>query len=336
MTTLSVHSAPEISIIVPIYNVEKYLQRCIDSLIAQTFQNIEILLIDDGSTDSSYKICCQNSARDTRIRIIHQQNGGASSARNCGLKNARGKYIMFCDGDDIVSPLWCEHLYSLLQADESYVPVCSYTEKLNDLGKKKSLKIADNTTFSLCKYYDFKKSGLAGYICNSIFIKEIITKNNITFRQRQTKGDYNEDLIFSLQYIQNMKGIIYCGYSDYAYLPHDNSLSRGSFSNNYLEKYIEKYFLWEHFLDSTGQSIWAPELADETLYHLFSFLQKEVSAHKLITRKFIMAVKSKDIERIVSHAKGSRENPILVNYIKKKQPIRLWIRLSMGKFKNQR
>lgn len=335
MALSSINPTPEVTIIVPLYNAEKYLQNCITSIISQTFQNIEILLIDDGSTDNSYKVCWQYAEIDPRIRIIYQQNSGASSARNCGLRNANGKYIMFCDSDDVVSPLWCEHLYSLLKANESYMPVCSYTQNLRDLGKKKYLEIEDNIKFSRSQYYRFKKAGLAGYICNTIFNREIITKNKITFREQKAKGDYNEDLIFVLQYIQKMDGIIYCGYADYAYLTHYNSLSRGSFPHNYLQKHIEKYFLWETFLTENNQSIWISDLADESLYYILQFFQNEVYIHNFITKKFIMAVKSKDVKRIVLQATGSKENPLLIDYLKKMQSIRLWAILSIGKFKNK-
>lgn len=95
--------SPEISVIVPIYNVEKYLRRCIDSILAQVFTNFELLLVDDGSTDSSGEICDDYSNIDHRIRVVHKANGGVSSARNIGLDNARGEWIAFIDADDWIS-----------------------------------------------------------------------------------------------------------------------------------------------------------------------------------------------------------------------------------------
>ena len=92
-----------VSIIIPVYNSEPYLSRCLDSVLAQTYPKIEVLLIDDGSTDNSYAICQQYAQRDSRMKVIHQQNQGAAAARNTGLDNATGEYIMFCDSDDILS-----------------------------------------------------------------------------------------------------------------------------------------------------------------------------------------------------------------------------------------
>ena len=89
-----------ISIVVPLYNVENYLKECIDSILTQSYHNLEIILVDDGSTDNSGKICDNYAKKDSRIKVIHKENGGASDARNYGIKEAKGKYIQFTDSDD--------------------------------------------------------------------------------------------------------------------------------------------------------------------------------------------------------------------------------------------
>ena len=98
---------PELSIIVPVYNVALYLNRCVDSILNQTYSDFELLLIDDGSTDISGVICDEYAVSDNRVKVIHKDNGGVSSARNVGINNSQGKYIMFCDSDDFVHPSWC-------------------------------------------------------------------------------------------------------------------------------------------------------------------------------------------------------------------------------------
>ena len=95
---------PVISVIVPVYNVEKYLEKCVQSVLAQTFKEIEILLIDDGSKDASGRLCDQYALKDGRIRVIHKENGGLSDARNRGIMEARGDYLSFIDGDDYIEP----------------------------------------------------------------------------------------------------------------------------------------------------------------------------------------------------------------------------------------
>ena len=102
-----------ISIIVPVYNVEKYLEKCVDSIINQTYKNIEIILVDDGSKDNSGKICDIIKEKDERIKVIHKQNGGLSDARNAGLKIAKGTYIGFVDSDDYIAEDMYQTLYSL-------------------------------------------------------------------------------------------------------------------------------------------------------------------------------------------------------------------------------
>lgn len=112
---------PLISVIVPIYNVEKYLPRCVDSLLGQRYRNLELLLVDDGSTDGSGALCEAYAARDARVRVLHKPNGGLSDARNAGLAAARGEYLSFVDGDDWVSPYYLENLYRALeQADADF------------------------------------------------------------------------------------------------------------------------------------------------------------------------------------------------------------------------
>ena len=100
---------PKISVIVPVYNTEKWLVRCLDSILAQTFTDFELLLIDDGSTDGSSAICDEYAGKDSRVRVFHKPNGGVSSARNLGLDNAKGRWIAFADSDDIVYPCWLQN-----------------------------------------------------------------------------------------------------------------------------------------------------------------------------------------------------------------------------------
>ncbi len=118
---------PLISVVVPVYNVEGYLSATVDSLLAQSYENIEILLVDDGSTDNSPAVCDEYASRDSRVRVIHKQNGGVSSARNAALDIARGEYIAFCDSDDTVEPDIYERLYKSLVENEADISVCGFS-----------------------------------------------------------------------------------------------------------------------------------------------------------------------------------------------------------------
>ena len=120
---------PEISVIVPVYKVEKYLDRCVRSLLRQTFDDLEIILVDDGSPDSCGSMCDAWAEKESRIWVIHKENGGLSSARNAGLAQAHGKYICFTDSDDWVEPQMLEHLHDLLQKHpDAQMAQCAYEE----------------------------------------------------------------------------------------------------------------------------------------------------------------------------------------------------------------
>lgn len=144
----------KISVIVPIYNVEKYLDRCIESILKQTYKNIEIILVDDGSTDNSGKMCDQFAKRDNRIKVIHKKNGGMSDARNVGLDFVSGEYIAFVDSDDWISPVMFERLYSILKkykteivvcepiyAYETYIDEQQFSGKSFELSKRKAIEL---------------------------------------------------------------------------------------------------------------------------------------------------------------------------------------------------
>ena len=117
---------PAVSVIVPVYKAESYLHRCVDSLLAQTFPDFEILLIDDGSPDHSGEICDAYAMRDSRVRVFHKENGGVSSARQCGIDNARGEYTIHTDPDDWVEPDMLEELYKKAKEEDADMVICDY------------------------------------------------------------------------------------------------------------------------------------------------------------------------------------------------------------------
>ena len=114
-----------ISVIIPIYNVEQYLKECLESVINQTYRNLEIILVDDGSKDKSGKICDEYKNKDERIKVVHKENGGLSDARNAGMKIATGKYIQFIDSDDFIDKDMIETLYNLIIENEADISMCS-------------------------------------------------------------------------------------------------------------------------------------------------------------------------------------------------------------------
>ena len=117
---------PEISIIVPVYNADRYLKNCISSILNQSFYNFELILINDGSKDCSGEICDNYASKDKRVKVIHKNNEGVSIARNIGIDMSKGKYIMFCDSDDVIEKDWCRSLYNLYTNNHNSVAVCGF------------------------------------------------------------------------------------------------------------------------------------------------------------------------------------------------------------------
>lgn len=164
----------KISVIVPVYNVANYLPKCIDSILAQTYENIEVILVDDGSTDNSGKICDEYAKKDNRIKVIHKENAGLSSARNKGIEVASGEYLAFIDSDDYISEKMFQLLYDAIGNSE--LAICGYSCVDEDGKQIKPGTVIENKVMTqeqsfdeLCRYNN------AGYIiaCNKLYKKEL-------------------------------------------------------------------------------------------------------------------------------------------------------------------
>ena len=160
---------PKISVVVPVYRVEKYLNRCVDSILNQTFSDFELILVDDGSPDNSGKICDEYALKDNRVVVIHKENGGLSSARNSGLEVASGKYVTFIDSDDWVHNRYLEIMYNAINDNGVSVSMCRYrsTDKFEIKESVKTdfkvmspsdiwLKERTTSTIACCKLFDLK------------------------------------------------------------------------------------------------------------------------------------------------------------------------------------
>lgn len=202
-----------ISVIVPVYNTEQYLDRCVQSILAQTYTDFELLLIDDGSTDSSGVICDRYAELDSRVRVFHKENGGVSSARNLGLDNARGEWIAFVDSDDWVADKYLENFISHLNNEAKLIISFSYSVFKNKIyePKYKSGIIKNGHFDKLFNQYDLSwRTSPWGKLYN----KEIIKGNNLQFNVDMPIG---EDLVFLYQYLSLIDYIYVCGDSYYYY-----------------------------------------------------------------------------------------------------------------------
>lgn len=232
----------KVSIIVPIFNSEKYLNKCIDSIINQSLKEIEIILINDGSKDNSELICNNYAKKDNRIRVISKKNEGVSSARNCGLKMAKGEYVLFVDSDDWLELNMCEVLYKEASLGDYDVVMCGFKE-FNDY--KKSYKDFIINNVSDDKILDIILSNsypIKGFLFNKLLKREKITK------EFNDKIFIKEDLMFLLENVGNItkykiiKDELYNYRITESSLSHSKKVNINRISSLYVDKYIVEKF----------------------------------------------------------------------------------------------
>ena len=222
---------PLITIVVPIYNVEKYLTKCIESIIKQTYVNIQIILVDDGSTDSCYEICKEYKNKDNRIEIIHKSNGGLSDARNIGIESAQGEFITFIDSDDYIENEYIEYLFKILIDNNADVSICDY-KYVNEQGKiGNKYKNNDEIIIYNAKeaLYELCKNEL---ISNSAWAK--LYKIELFRDIRYPKGRIFEDIATTYKVFDKANRIVFGGRPLYNYLYRKSSISKKGFSINRL------------------------------------------------------------------------------------------------------
>lgn len=214
-----------ISVIVPIYNVEKYISKCVTSILQQTYKNLEVILVDDGSKDESGQICDEFSKDDSRVVVIHKENGGLSSARNAGLDIARGKYISLIDGDDYIHPQMYERLLQILQKEKADIVSCNF--KMLDENEKVPIKKYDTsidkneyTTIIGRKIYWqlWLRDNETIVQCTKLFRKEIFE------HCRYPIGKLHEDVYMIHQQLEKCHKIIYVNEELYYYVQRSNSI----------------------------------------------------------------------------------------------------------------
>lgn len=202
---------PKISVIVPVYNTEKYLHRCIDSILAQTFTDFELLLIDDGSKDSSGTICDEYAAKDARVRVFHKENGGVSSARNLGLDQAKGEWITFVDSDDWIHALMYKKMLGKAVCDNADVVYCDIA-----LCFTEETKIWKATEYNLNKVRFLNNFILCDWtsLCNVLIKSKLFKSNRIKHPRDVT---YCEDFHVSVRIMFHATKISYVPEAFYCY-----------------------------------------------------------------------------------------------------------------------
>ena len=216
-----------ISIIVPIYNVEKYLDRCVQSILKQTYKNIEIILVDDGSLDNCGTICDEYEKKDKRVRAIHKENGGLSSARNTGIKMAKGEYVCFVDSDDWIEKNMIEHISELIIKNRAEIVSVSYA-----LAKNENIKVKKRTSIKVMSRNEaleyFFEIGMHKRISDyPIWIKGIKKElfNDVEFPE----GTLYEDYVTNIELISKVNTYVKSSKVCYFYFQGDKSIVRSEF-----------------------------------------------------------------------------------------------------------
>ena len=273
----------DISVIIPVYNNEKTIYRCIDSLINQSFDNFEVILVNDGSTDLSKDICNEYANNYFNISVVHKANGGVSSARNTGIKIANGEYIMFCDSDDYIEKNTLSRLYKQIKKEESDIcisgaywnfydnnelyrtNICAYAENISDY------------TYNISKYYMymFRTSSILIQSCwSKLYKKSIITNNNIYFNENMI---CYEDFEFNLRFLSKSKKFSYI--KDILYYYNDSIISnplKKRKKDNIVYEISKLYESWKEFMNNIPNNLDIKNFMNNIFIELYMLPLKKI------------------------------------------------------------
>lgn len=242
---------PQISIIVPVYNAEKYLRQCLDSIIAQNYIDWECILVDDGSKDGSGNICDEYTQRDNRFKVFHQDNAGSSFARNVGIENAKGYWVSFIDADDWIAADHIKNLIACAETNDAEIVISAFYEHKNGVNSYCPNKPSnlDNNTIIV---ETLRGYGLHAGLWNKLIKKELIDSNGIRFPYY----NYYEDMFFTVSVVRKAKRIAYVQNPTYYYRIHSSSLTNSTDYSKRIEMYNEfslnmqelfdKFNLWDN------------------------------------------------------------------------------------------
>lgn len=317
----------KITIVMPIYNTQNYLEKSIYSLIRQSYKNIEIILVNDGSTDESLKLCYEIQKRDERIRVISKENGGVSSARNVGLENATGGWIMFLDSDDMAAENWCEELHSLAQLYPTDMIICNI-QKVDSRDGHCILnrsEIIRDERLQCGDFFSVLMMEVLNQPVNKIYNVSILKEHGIVFNE---KFDIGEDLDFNLQYLKYCQGITLCSKKLYYCVDNrENSLCH-SFHENYLRIQVYLYKKMKCMILKYREELSSDFYTEYLNVHIDTILRIVDKSCKLPKRKKILLIKEVlNSDTLMESVAGCREEAkkgLFMKLVRKKNPYILY------------
>lgn len=269
-----------VSVIIPVYNVEKYLKKCVDSVLNQTYRNLDIILVDDGSTDLSGKMCDELGIGDKRVTVIHKQNGGLSDARNAGLNVARGEYYAFVDSDDYISSDMIEIMVNSARENSCEIAICNMV-RFSESGEsalfyhpvaQKQILLGEN------RFKTLKQPS----VCNKLFKASLF--QNIRF----PKGKYYEDTFVYHELLYRAKSVVLTGSNSYWYLERSDSIvGSPKYTSRYFD-FIEAVWKRAEFLIENNVKPYGEE-ACLSLYAAFSNAVKYIKRDRKNKQSFEIA-----------------------------------------------
>lgn len=309
-----------VSVIVPVYNVEQYLNKCAESIEGQSFPDFEIILVDDGSSDGSGAICDGLGNRYSNIKVIHQNNSGVSSARNRGLDAAEGKYVVFCDSDDYVARTMLEELINAKEDYPARLPVCGIrkyssskvTDWILDGGARISVEKKD--------FFILQKAQLFNSPVNKLFEKSVIDNYNLRFNAGITLG---EDLGFNADYVMKSGcDFIVINKPLYYY----NDFAADSLCKKYIPDILENYTAldrkFRELIEFTGadMTVYGKRLAEINLYSVINSIkntmsEKNVSSKSGKIKQIKQILEAFDVRDIVSKADTTPYSPVYLKIL---------------------
>lgn len=293
----------KVSIIVPVFNSEKTLHRCMESLLKQTLKSVEIILINDGSTDSSGDICLSYAQKYQNIKYINQRNQGVSASRNVGIKNANGEFLLFCDSDDYYSIDACETMYILALTNDSDVVVGGVNkifESTNQTVIPKSDE--DKASRVMCLFENYRLN----QIWATLYRRDVIVDNQIYF---DTEMSIAEDLDWNCRVLKSVHKIDFCDSVVYNYvLDNDNSLSKKFYKNHYSGFEKSSKSIRELFADCCIENIGIQKLLSKLSNDLWIIMSSISNSNCYLNMRekidYIQGCRSTDIYKELTRLKG--------------------------------
>ncbi len=236
-----------ISIIIPVYNMEQYLNRCLESIVNQTYSNLEIILVDDGSKDSSGKICDEYAAEDSRIKVIHQENGGLSAARNRGLAIAKGELIGFVDADDWILEDMYMYLHRLMEEYHADISMCGLTRNPSHFGMDEPEHIEVLSGEKLWRYFYRQDGQPSCYsVWNRLYRKSAV--EGIAFLEGRT----TEDVLYTFEAYRRIQKAVWSNQRKYLYFVNPNGITRSGLCR----KDFSLIEIWDRIVDMEDNPVY--------------------------------------------------------------------------------